>query len=131
MPSVDIQFYAYLYTGLYYEAWGDTERALRQITEAADDRFAAQGYRLHARSGTRASRPAKPSEAKDPMKIVLAAQPPAAESKRPATETASGDDYNGDAMLTFEHAPNADAKTEVVADIRARARSWADHLGDY
>jgi hypothetical protein len=41
------------------------------------------------------------------MKIVLAAQPPAAESKRPATQTASGDDYNGDAMLTFERAPKS------------------------
>ena len=44
---IEAQFYAYLYTGLYYEAWGDTERALRQITEAADDRFAALGY-MHA-----------------------------------------------------------------------------------
>ena len=42
--GVDAQFYARLYTGLYYEASGDAERALRQITEAADDRFAAAGY---------------------------------------------------------------------------------------
>jgi lipoprotein NlpI len=42
--GVDAQFYAYLYTGLYYEAMGDAERALRQITEAAGDRFAVGGY---------------------------------------------------------------------------------------
>jgi hypothetical protein len=35
---------------------------------------------------------------------LLAAQPSAAESKRSDTGTASGDDYNGDAMLTFERA---------------------------
>jgi hypothetical protein len=35
----------------------------------------------------------------------LDAQPPAAESKRPATGTASGDNYNDDVMLTFERAP--------------------------
>src|SRR5882724_6270057 len=42
--GVDAQFYALLYTGLYYEAMGDAERALRQITEAADDRFVVGGY---------------------------------------------------------------------------------------
>ena len=42
--GIDAQFYAYLYTGLYYEALGDAERALRQITEAAGDRFSAAGY---------------------------------------------------------------------------------------
>jgi lipoprotein NlpI len=41
--GIDAQFYAYLYTGLYYEAMGDAERALRQITEAAGDRFSAAG----------------------------------------------------------------------------------------
>jgi hypothetical protein len=45
--GIDAQFHAYLYTGLYYEALGDTERALRQITEAAGDRFSAAGY-MHA-----------------------------------------------------------------------------------
>src|SRR6266571_1073285 len=35
----EAQFYAYLYTGLYYEAWKDGERALQQITAAAADRF--------------------------------------------------------------------------------------------
>lgn len=44
---IDAQFYAYLYTGLYYEALGDTERARRQITEAAGDRYSAAGY-MHA-----------------------------------------------------------------------------------
>ena len=34
-------------------------------------------------------------------------QPPAARSKRPATGTASGDDYNDDVMLTFERAPKS------------------------
>jgi len=42
--GTDAQFYGYLYTGLYYEAMGDAERALRQITEAAGDRFSAAGY---------------------------------------------------------------------------------------
>src|SRR5258706_13083456 len=42
--GLDAQFYAYLYTGLYYEAVGDAERALRQIAEAAGDRFSASGY---------------------------------------------------------------------------------------
>jgi lipoprotein NlpI len=42
--AVDAQFFAYLYTGLYYEAMGDAERAMRQITAAADDRFAVGGY---------------------------------------------------------------------------------------
>ena len=40
----DALFYAYLYTGLYYEALGDAERARRQMTEAAGDRFSAAGY---------------------------------------------------------------------------------------
>ena len=42
--GVDAQFYAYLYTGLYYEALGDAVGALRQITEAAGDRFSTAGY---------------------------------------------------------------------------------------
>ena len=42
--SVEAQFYAYLYTGLYYEALGDAQRARRQITEAADDHFSVAGY---------------------------------------------------------------------------------------
>jgi lipoprotein NlpI len=41
---IDAQFYAYLYTGLYYEALGDAEHALRQLREAAGDRFSAAGY---------------------------------------------------------------------------------------
>ena len=36
-----------------------------------------------------------------PVGDLLAAHPPVAESKRPATAIASGDDYNCDAMLTF------------------------------
>ena len=42
--GIDAQFYAYLYTGLYYEALGDAEHALRQLREAAGDRFSAAGY---------------------------------------------------------------------------------------
>ena len=42
--GIDAQFYAYLYTGLYYEAVGEPEPALRQIAEAAGDRFSAAGY---------------------------------------------------------------------------------------
>lgn len=42
------QFYAYLYTGLYYEALGDAAGALKQITAAADDRFAAAGGYMHS-----------------------------------------------------------------------------------
>jgi lipoprotein NlpI len=38
------QFYAYFYTGLYYEALGDGERALQQITTADADRFSSAGY---------------------------------------------------------------------------------------
>jgi hypothetical protein len=38
------QFYAHLYLGLYFEALGNRERALEQITAAADDRFSAGGY---------------------------------------------------------------------------------------
>jgi lipoprotein NlpI len=48
------RFYAMLYTGLYYEAIGDAQRARQQITTAADDRFAELGYmyavaRVHLR----------------------------------------------------------------------------------
>jgi hypothetical protein len=39
--------------------------------------------------------------------ILLAAQPPAAESKRLATGTASGLTTKDDAMLTFERAPKS------------------------
>src|SRR5690242_19143716 len=38
------QFYAYLYTGLYYEARGEDQRAYRQIETAAADRFSPMGY---------------------------------------------------------------------------------------
>ena len=42
--GIEAQFYGYLYTGLYYEALGDSKRALRQITEAANNRFSVGGY---------------------------------------------------------------------------------------
>ena len=45
--GVGAQFYAYLYTGLYYEALGDAKRAQGQIAEAAGDRFSDAGY-MHA-----------------------------------------------------------------------------------
>jgi lipoprotein NlpI len=38
------QFYAHLYTGLYFEATGNRERALEQIAAAAEDRYSAGGY---------------------------------------------------------------------------------------
>jgi lipoprotein NlpI len=62
--GIDAQFYAYLYSGLYYEALGDRERALRQVTEPAADRFSAAGYmhgvaRVHRDLLNRA-RPATP-----------------------------------------------------------------------
>lgn len=41
------QFYAYLYTGLYYEATGNHERAMQQIAAAAEDRFAPAGGYMH------------------------------------------------------------------------------------
>ena len=41
------QFYAQLYVGLYYEAIGDSRRALEYITLAAADRYAAAGGYMH------------------------------------------------------------------------------------
>jgi lipoprotein NlpI len=38
------QFYAHLYIGLYQEALGNTQEALKHITLAADDRYAVGGY---------------------------------------------------------------------------------------
>lgn len=38
------QFYAELYVGLYLEVSGKTERALKHIRNAADDRYSAAGY---------------------------------------------------------------------------------------
>jgi lipoprotein NlpI len=38
------EFYAELYSGLYLEALGDTEQALKHIRKAAADRFSASGY---------------------------------------------------------------------------------------
>src|SRR4051812_17327378 len=40
----DAQFYAHLYVGLYFEAVGNRQRALEQITAAADERYAAGGF---------------------------------------------------------------------------------------
>ena len=45
--STSGQFYAQLYLGLYFEAMGDTHRALEHITNAAADRFAAAGGYMH------------------------------------------------------------------------------------
>lgn len=45
--SLGAQFFAHLYVGLYYEATGDTARALQHITTAADERFAATGGYMH------------------------------------------------------------------------------------
>jgi lipoprotein NlpI len=41
------QFYAHLYIGLYSEALGRNDLALKHITEAASDRFAAAGGYMH------------------------------------------------------------------------------------
>jgi len=41
------QFYAQLYVGLYYEALGDSRRALEHITLAAADRYADEGGYMH------------------------------------------------------------------------------------
>jgi len=41
------QFYAHLYLGLYFEALGDSRRALGHISTAAADRFAAPGGYMH------------------------------------------------------------------------------------
>ena len=41
------QFYAHLYLGLYFEALGDSRRALDHISTAAADRFAAPGGYMH------------------------------------------------------------------------------------
>src|SRR5262249_31547759 len=38
------QFYAELYAGLYLEALGDAERALKHIRSAAADRYSGYGY---------------------------------------------------------------------------------------
>jgi lipoprotein NlpI len=38
------QFYAELYVGLFLEALGQTQRALKHIRNAADDRYSAAGY---------------------------------------------------------------------------------------
>ena len=41
------EFYAHLYLGLYFEAFGDSRRALEQITAAAAERYAAAGGYMH------------------------------------------------------------------------------------
>ena len=41
------EFYAHLYVGLFYEASGDTRRALEHIAAAADDRYGAAGGYMH------------------------------------------------------------------------------------
>jgi lipoprotein NlpI len=43
----DAQFFAHLYTGLYFEATGNARRALEQIAAAAEPRYSAAGY-MHA-----------------------------------------------------------------------------------
>ena len=42
--QVGAQFFAHLYIGLYQEALGNKEDALKHITLAADDRYAVGGY---------------------------------------------------------------------------------------
>lgn len=45
--SLEAQFFAHLYVGLYYEATGDDRRALEHITIAAADRFESAGDYMH------------------------------------------------------------------------------------
>lgn len=45
--SLEAQFFAHLYVGLYYEATGDDRRALEHISIAAADRFEAAGDYMH------------------------------------------------------------------------------------
>jgi lipoprotein NlpI len=45
--SLSAQFYARLYVGLYYEATGNTARALDHLKGAADERFARAGGYMH------------------------------------------------------------------------------------
>jgi lipoprotein NlpI len=52
--TVEAQFYAHLYLGLYFEALGQKERAREHIAAAASDRYTAGGYmhdvaRVHLR----------------------------------------------------------------------------------
>jgi lipoprotein NlpI len=42
------EFFAHLYTGLYFEATGNPTRAREQIAAAAADRFAAAGGYMHS-----------------------------------------------------------------------------------
>lgn len=59
------QFYAELYSGLYLEALGDAERALKHIRNAAADRYSGSGYmhdvaRVHRDRPVQRQSPAKP-----------------------------------------------------------------------
>ena len=59
------QFYAELYSGLYLEALGDAERALKHIRNAAADRYSGSGYmhdvsRVHRDLLVQRQSPAKP-----------------------------------------------------------------------
>jgi lipoprotein NlpI len=59
------QFYAELYVGLYLEALGNAERALKHIRNAADERYSAAGYmhgvaRVHRDLASRRPGSAKP-----------------------------------------------------------------------
>ena len=45
--SLSGQFYGHLYVGLYYEATGNTTRALQHLKAAADERFARAGGYMH------------------------------------------------------------------------------------
>jgi lipoprotein NlpI len=45
--QLESEFYAHLYLGLYFEALGNSGRALEHITAAAADRYAAVGGYMH------------------------------------------------------------------------------------
>src|SRR5580704_5949426 len=45
--QLESEFYAHLYLGLYFEALGNSGRALEHITTAAADRYAAAGGYMH------------------------------------------------------------------------------------
>jgi hypothetical protein len=46
-PSASGQFFGHLYVGLYSEALGRKDLALKHIREAAADRFASAGGYMH------------------------------------------------------------------------------------
>jgi lipoprotein NlpI len=59
------QFYAELYAGLYLEALGDAEGALKHIRNAAADRYSGSGY-MHAVARVHRDRLVRPAASAEP-----------------------------------------------------------------